>query len=261
MLKRLMLLFSSHTNDVGGIDVGQMPGLIILCASHVNNNARLQRLTCMLDSIKTQNHPVPLFISISVENEKLSESIMELIPKYPDFTFYMQEQKHSQFEHYALLVKSLLAESRDVQETWCIFTDDDDISHPTRTTEFCKHIMSVREAHMGIVMDTSVLTKWCYNGFDSPSVKHKSNEYITIACRLQMLQEFFRMATPKVLSNASCDLVFNVWCSQWKQRCFHSKQWLYEYTVRDGGNRETCWEAYAKGNCLSTEDLKCLSYE
>lgn len=216
----------------------------------------------MLKSIDNQQLQVPLFVSVSIANVALNNEILDIAKQYPNFTFFIQDKCFTQFEHYAFLAKAL---SYDSYKTWCLFTDDDDISNVNRTKVFMKHINTVKD-NIDIVRDTSVRTKYT-NHLETKGVDDESddaivqdfiqpaNEYIVNACKLAILQEFCRKASKStLLTMTGCDMIFGAWITTTKQNSatFHSDNWLYEYTIRPNTNRSI---ASSEGSLLIKVDF------
>ena len=222
-----------------------MASLIMLCGSHLNGYGRLTLFRKMLNSIDNQQFQVPLFVSVSVMNQELETEVLRIAKEYPNFTFFIQDIQFTQFEHYAFLAEAL---SYDPTTTWCMFTDDDDISNFNRTEVFMDHIKSVTD-DIEVVRDTSVRTKYT-NHLETKCVDDESddaiiqdfikptNEYIVNACKLAILQEFCRKASKStILTMTGCDMIFQVWVLWNKTKTFHSDNWLYEYTIRPNTSR------------------------
>ena len=211
----------------------------------MDSDERLSRFRKMLRSMKEQHLQVPLFISISMD-PPFENSIQDIVEKYSMFTFFIQNDKRSQFEHYSFLAETI--SSYDIENTWCIFTDDDDFSHPSRTSVFNDHLHNVDQCNIDVVYDTCVLTQFeDLNGTITSVRSSKSLEYVTIACKLRVLRDFLSKAKGN-LCKAGCDMVFSAYTScKTSYQSFHSDQWLYEYTVRPGCNRskaygdKICW--------------------
>lgn len=238
-----------------------MSSLICLCASHITGAKRLSNFRKMLKSIVSQKVQVPLFVSVSTSNDYLQQEVKSIAEEHPHFTFFIQDNKLTQFEHYAFLANAAL--SYDPQQTWCIFTDDDDVSHPSRTKVFLEHISSITD-DTEVVVDTAVYTKYAnvFNQEDDDDVddvivseffKPITTEYVIHACKLCVLQEFCNKASAPILAMAACDIVFTTWLSQGKTKNFHNKTWLYEYTIRPGTSRSIAF----KENLLNV-DFGCL---
>lgn len=222
-----------------------MASLICLCASHINGVKRLSNFRKMLKSMANQEAQVPLFVSVSTINDKVKHEVQSIAKEYPSFTFFIQDNKMTQFQHYAFLANVAL--SFDPKNTWCIFTDDDDVSHPSRAKVFLEHINSVTD-DTNVVIDTAVYTKYA-NMFNQESdddiddvivsefFKPTISEYVIHACELSVLQEFCRKAPPPILAMTGCDIVFTSWLGTGKKKTFHNDTWLYEYTIRPGTSR------------------------
>lgn len=212
-----------------------MASLIVLCASHIDSKKRMSLFRNMLKSMAEQTVNVPFFISISiVDDEKLKGDVQQVTKEYPEFAFFIQDEKLTQFQHYAFLADAL---SHDPSSTWCIFTDDDDICHYTRNDVFLKHIMMVSDVTQ-VVRDIAVHTEYEKNGKIMGQCYHTSNEYIVHACRFQVLQEFCKYARDeyKCITLIGCDMWFTAWMQQEQTVTFKNHQWLYKYTIRPQAN-------------------------
>lgn len=201
----------------------------MLCASHIDGRERMSRFRIMLKSIIDQVVKVPFFISVSTINDKIKNELLVIAKELKEFVFFIQDDKLTQFQHYAFLAQAAL--SYNPETTWCIFTDDDDVSHCTRNSVFLDYIVN-SPGDVLVVQDTAVYTQYetagtiCWNSYD------KSSEYITYACKLRVLQDFCKRASPKILGLVGCDMMFNVWMSMQPMMTFHHSHWLYKYTVR-----------------------------
>lgn len=246
-----------------------MASLIALCASHINGTKRLSDFQRMLQSMINQHFQVPLFVSISAATDELKDEVLNIAKDNPNFTFFIQDNKLSQFEHYAFLAQAL---SYDPQTTWCIFTDDDDISNVNRTQVFMKHINKVT-CDVGVVRDSAVWTKYTspfhnkddndnYNDVIVVDLFKPTSEYVVNACRLCILQAFCSRASlphSTIVTMAGCDMVFAAWIQGFKTRTFYNKTWLYEYTIRPGANRSIASKENLKSlDCSVLEDIQTV---
>jgi hypothetical protein len=206
-----------------------MASLIMLCASHIDSEARMSRFRIMLKSIVHQVVNVPLFISVSTNNETFKNELLVIAKEHTEFVFFIQDCRLSQFQHYAFLAQAAL--SHNPETTWCIFTDDDDVSHCTRSCVFLDHIVNSPD-NISVVRDTAVRTQYETKGKISGKSYHTSSEYITYACKLRVLQDYCQRASDAILSLVGCDMMFAVYMGMQPINTFHNSHWLYEYTVR-----------------------------
>lgn len=239
-----------------------MASLIALCASHINGRKRLSMFRNMLKSIDCQHFQAPLFVSVSTENDTMKNELLRIAKEYPNFAFFIQDEKFTQFQHYAFLAQAL---SYDPQKTWCMFTDDDDISNVNRTEVFMKHINSVADDIIEVVRDTAVRTRYT-DHLTEKDVNDESddvivqdfvkatNEYIVNACKLYVIQEFCRKAAKStLLTMTGCDMIFGAWITtSRKTKTFHHDTWLYEYTIRPKTSR---YIASGEGTLLGKVDF------
>jgi hypothetical protein len=118
--------------------------LIALCASYINTETRLEHMFVMLRSWINQEQQCSLCISVSIVDKHLREKFDMGIETFNQtyakkleqisLMIYISEEQQMQFQHYKYILEKLptLVEVNP----WVIFTDDDDIWHPTRTTVY-----------------------------------------------------------------------------------------------------------------------------
>lgn len=210
-----------------------MTSLIVLCASHIDSEKRLSRFRIMLKSISDQVAKVTLFVSVSTIDDKFENDLLVIAKEHKEFVFFIHDYRLTQFQHYAFLAQAAL--SYNPETTWCIFTDDDDVSHCTRSCVFIDHIANLPQ-NILVVQDIAVHTQYEANGKISGRSYDTSPEYITYACRLRVLQEFCQRASNTILSLVGCDMMFAVYMGMQPINTFHNSHWLYEYTVRPQEN-------------------------
>lgn len=122
------------TRPLTGIDfvAGAKPQrLVALYASHIANAHRLDYLRDMVESWRGQVHPVPLFMSISAIS-KYRQRVLDLVGAVPMLHVTVQPEHLTQGQHYKFLAH-LVSGQYDSQNTWTLFTDDDDIWHSQRS--------------------------------------------------------------------------------------------------------------------------------
>lgn len=116
--------------------------LIALCASYINTETRLEHMFVMLRSWIDQEQLCSMCISVSIVDKHLREKFDMGIEAFKQtyskklekisLMIFISEEQQMQFQHYKYILEKLpkLVEVNP----WVIFTDDDDIWHPTRTS-------------------------------------------------------------------------------------------------------------------------------
>ena len=181
--------------------------LIILLASHIECKKRLQFFVKMLSMINEQidyHEEIDLRVSLSHEPSFSRDEItfpVETISKNK-YKFYYQDSKLSQFEHYQFLVHSL--EKLDDNDTWILFSDDDDEWGENRLAAYHYMINSIPIDELNF---TSCI---CYTN-DSNTTKNASTyigSYVDYCIKLKYLRIFIDNCTFEQLQNKFCDCYF-----------------------------------------------------
>jgi len=124
--------------------------IIVLGASHMRSVARLASLeTCLTTVLAQEAQPSLILWSISCD-PSISSAVQERIHAWRDsgIEVMLQESKHSQLEHFAKLFAH-----GGIQEFACspipcfwVFSDDDDLWHPTRIGQYKSALSTELEA-------------------------------------------------------------------------------------------------------------------
>lgn len=129
--------------------------LVTLVASHISSPARADLLARQIYTVLRQSHATEVHVSVS---GPLAPGSLQTLPAY-DETDRLHVHAHgpetrlSQFEHYDYLCNYLLARDPQAAErTFCVFCDDDDVTHPERSLfyascpDLSQHAMLARDA-------------------------------------------------------------------------------------------------------------------
>jgi hypothetical protein len=168
--------------------------LVACCASHATM-PRLPRILKCLKSIAGQHVPVRTYWIWSAENKETADRVEQELKQIPVIISSFSQKKLSQFEHYQR------AELLLPQNTFVLFSDDDDVWSDRRTAEYSKALKGIGE--LGKVM----------SAIRCPLAKHGSDikecdEYWTLCVNKQVMSDFFNHVSSKVVSSPLCDLAF-----------------------------------------------------
>ncbi len=172
--------------------------MIALCASHVapNDYTRLEKLRKLLDSVSSQTVQIELYMSVSGLDDKI---VKELQARHAPWLHVTKRgcTQMSQFQHYKLLCEEV-SERFNSSNTWCMFTDDDDVWHARRAESYLEQI---RGSTGSVVV--------CIDGrMHNGRMLDKPIEYFDYATKLCEFEGFFAIATLDMLRLRGCDLMW-----------------------------------------------------
>ncbi len=130
--------------------------IIALCASYINTETRLNHMFVMLRSWINQEQQCALCLSTSIVDKDLREKFETGIETFKQahadklkevsLMIFVSEEQQMQFQHYKYILEKL---PKIVEiNPWVIFTDDDDIWHPTRTAVYAPCIKWLAEQQL-----------------------------------------------------------------------------------------------------------------
>jgi hypothetical protein len=198
--------------------------LIALCASHIDNDLRLQHLRWMLRSWSAQEHPVDLYLSVStdsigVDGNHLAESLQE---EYGTrLHVYLSNEKLSQFNHYHILAKVIPKKTR--RGAWVLFSDDDDLWHPKRSASYHSTLLTLRKQnklHNVAYISAPVrcdgpIGSNIEKTSDIDDVMHvkllstPDEDYVYLSCRFVHFSKFLEKCGEGLRKWEYCDLLFS----------------------------------------------------
>ena len=185
--------------------------IITLIASHIDSKERLNNFIKLLESIRNQTNcedlvdikkdEMDIRISLSHDLEIQEDNLIFLfniinpVENKNKFKFYLQNKQFSQFEHYKFLVNKLYnSPDLDENNTWILFSDDDDMWSQTRFGAYSQMINSVP------VEDYETTTAICY-----VDTQTKIKSYAAYCIKLKYLKIFFKYATKTQIKHKYCD--------------------------------------------------------
>lgn len=229
-----------------------MPPCVALCASHIDNPERLSLLKCSIDSMLNQVTRVPIWISISTPWESLDLSYQNI----PDFhLFFHSQKKMSQFEHFWFLVQQMESgvDGRiaplNLGETFFMFFDDDDFSHPERT----RFYLSANDQGQNSLLATDGILMM----YEPANTTHHSletchgepstngHEYFMYCVRGSMFRQFCEILIQfGLISNPICDVLLAsvLFSTKFLSRSCRPVEWIYAYSIRDEAKKNRARE-------------------
>lgn len=203
-----------------------MLSCVVLCASHVDSPERAQLLKRCVRSLTEQTHRIPIHVSVSgVDSIDLEGA-----------NVYVRGQKKlSQFEHYDFLAGKI----RNPDATFCLFTDDDDYSHPER----CRFYASCE--------DRGQISMLALDGTMMLSSQKiiDGREYFMFCVRASYLQNYCKaLKNHGVLKSSVCDVLFGslLMHSEHRSRSVKPCDWIYAYNDDPNKIREHETDEYER---------------
>lgn len=189
--------------------------LINMIASHLDCKERLSNFIKLLENIKQQVdffEKIELLVSIShyqsINREVLMKALSIMTQNF-SFQFYYHDQQMSQFQHYQYLLKILPIylqqdelSDQTLEETWILFSDDDDEWAENRLAIYYYLIHSIHEEELGIT--TSV----CYTHQKERKASNYIGRYTDYCVKLKYFKIFIDHATEEQLKHRYCQCYF-----------------------------------------------------
>lgn len=223
----------------------------VFCASHINTLERFECLKAMISSWINQTTRCKLYISISFDTHIQSQSaLLASLGEHELLCIFPQSTKLSQFEHYRFLT------TRMEEDTYILFTDDDDIWHKDRVFAFTEvykaihfesstNLLSVRipvylssdnKNNKLKVMTTCDIENAIKKG-DVALVESDNTaftEHWTYMVRLSTLCDFVMSCSDVILRHKYCDVLFIKFlrcCKGYQNAVVYTnkKTWMYYY--------------------------------
>jgi len=180
----------------------------IFIASHMKDETRLQFLLECLKSLIYQKLQIPIYLSISFENNDISNHFTNVINNIDFITncgflnICKRNEKTSQMHHYNLLSK----EYGNLHK-WVMFCDDDDSYHIDRTLQFAtiiEHSKKQLEKKSNMLYLAGV-----YESIDNKNHRTKRYEYWCYCVNMHILTQFMIIVEkyPSVLNDKCCDVL------------------------------------------------------
>lgn len=178
----------------------------IAIASHISNAKRIGYLFECLDSLVNQSVIIPVYLSISFENQDLNRMFgMEFMQRtylHNDALYlYVRDQKTSQMRHLDLLYQVIKEKYH-----WMMFCDDDDTYAENRVKAFLQLIQKYKDEFNTSNNDFVGIYESEYN----KDHRNKRHEYWCYCVKPTIFNRFMETVRqyPDVLDNTCCDVFF-----------------------------------------------------
>jgi len=228
--------------------------LISFCGSHINSEYRYYLLNNMIKSMIKQEYKIPFYISISYDNiyEYLINKLYIKYKNHNIIKIFIQSKQYSQFEHYLFLCLQISEIFHN--NTWILFNDDDDYSHPLRSKIYKKLLddnkidKTINSLYCPNVLkiDNNFQITNTYEYYKNNRNIIFSGEYYVYCTKLSVLKKFcYIMKSFKLLNTHLCDIVFGSILLNTESIIYkESKDWLYLYNNRSSSDNSRTSENY-----------------
>lgn len=178
----------------------------IAIASHISNAKRIGHLFECLDSLVNQTIVIPIYLSISFENQELNQMFgLELIKRtylHTDALYlYIRDKKTAQMRHLDLLYPVIKE-----KYNWMMFCDDDDTYVENRVEVY---LQLLQKYHMEVNMLNKDFVGIYESEYDKDH-RNKRHEYWCYCIKPTIFNLFMETIRqyPDVLDNTCCDVFF-----------------------------------------------------
>lgn len=225
----------------------------ILIASHISYEHRIPFLVECLESLVSQSLSVPIYVSMSFENEAIKEkTILNVqgntkIASCQFIVIVIQDQKTPQMKHFQYLLESI-----NYKHEWVMFCDDDDTYNEDRTLNFAYHIQTAKKNNP----PNSTLIG-LYEGTTEKTHREQRHEYWTYCVNKDILKLFYEKLSlyPRVLTDKCCDVLLAEFLRRSRPEYYfiQLKKSFYNYRVE---NNQTSITGYIQKNKINYETFK-----
>lgn len=195
----------------------QPPRIICMIASHISSEQRRTYFDELVPTILSQEM-TPHRSLISVSRGDGMEWPTRLVDlENAGWEVFRQPARRAQFSHYDFLCKTL-GDEKD-NNTWVIFSDDDDLWHTSRTKYYYGWINNLRNRYdenrvvsirpkwwaSGLTIEGKVIEKINYD----PEDHTRGNEYVHSCMKLTYFRRFMKHCPEEVKDHVFCDVLFS----------------------------------------------------
>lgn len=213
--------------------------LVNMCASHIDNKARLMCLDRQIKCLLNQSIRASIYISMSYEKDMYDDlnNLIESLKKEKELTIYVHHKTRlSQFQHYSYIINN----SSIHDDSWILFCDDDDICNTKRNEIYIEQIHKNKNEFIIIcdvgqlcILDSSVIemdesdVNNYYSNHHVECMTSKAIEHFMVICRSWIFKKYLYLIDDKMLRYTGCDLLWHSYLTSLPHESFESKSWIY----------------------------------
>jgi|UniRef100_A0A6C0IR18 hypothetical protein len=225
----------------------------VLVASHISYEHRIHFLVECLESLVGQSLSIPIYVSMSFENEEIKEktilnvSASEKIINCQFIIIVMQESKTPQMKHFEHLLNAI-----EYKHEWIMFCDDDDTYQEDRVLNFAYHIQKAKQEEQPNCKLIGV-----YEGVSDKSHREKREEYWSYCVHKDTVKKFYTSLDKydTIIANKCCDVLFAEYLRRSSPVYYfiQLKKSFYNYRIEDNQNSIT---GYIQNNRIMYENFQ-----
>ena len=196
----------------------------IAIASHIREISRVSFLLETLTSLVNQSIKIPIYLSISFDNDAISTECLRMIKTNKEIemnnnmlNIKVQKEITPQMRHYLLLLPEL-----EIKHKWIMFCDDDDKYNINRVETIINTINAMEDI---VNKDESIKSNLAgiYENVSKKPHTVQRHEYWCYCVQIKLLKEFMDSIKliPEVVNDRCCDVLF----AEYLRR--KSSKWVY----------------------------------
>ena len=218
-----------------------IPSFCIAIASHLSNPKRIFYLLECLGSLLKQTTVIPIYLSISFENDDIKTSLLEGLGNngyinHPLIHILVQSDKTPQMRHF-LSILDVLSMKRE--HKWIMFCDDDDTYDPIRVENLIKSIYIIQQQ----VTDPTKIFAGLYESHCEKDHREHRHEYWCYCVHKPIMDRFYAaiMDHPDIIDNKCCDVLFGEYLRRLSPDHFFGRldMRLYQYRITENQDSVT----------------------
>lgn len=180
----------------------------IFIASHMSKPHRIIYLIECLKSLISQTMPIPIYLSISFENNDVENLCKN---EFNNHTFIIncgflnvcvRPEKHSQMKHFQLLSNEIGSAHK-----WVMFSDDDDTYEPNRTLHFAQYLINAQNQ---LTNNNELHLAGLYESTFNKTHREHRHEYWCYCVNIDIIRNFMHIVNKysNVIDDKCCDVLF-----------------------------------------------------
>ena len=211
----------------------------IAIASHISNPKRITYLMDCLGSLLQQTIVIPIYLSISFENETskhifIGELEANSFQYSPYLNIAFQENKTPQMRHFQVLFQTM-----KIDHNWIMFCDDDDTYDPSRVENLIKSIYTIQDQ----CNDPGKKLAGLYESHCNKDHREHRHEYWCYCVNKSIMERFYSALGeyPDIIDNKCCDVLFGEYMRRLGANHFFGRldMRLYNYRVTENQDSVT----------------------
>ena len=211
----------------------------IAIASHMSNPKRISYLLECFDSLLKQTIVIPIYLSISFENDDIKTSFIEGhgnmgFINHPSIHMLVQSNKTPQMRHFLSIIDVMKPEHK-----WIMFCDDDDTYDPIRVENLIKSIYIIKQQ----ITDPTKIFAGLYESHCEKDHREHRHEYWCYCVDKSIIERFYAaiMDHPDIIDNKCCDVLFGEYLRRLSPEHFFGRldMRLYQYRVTENQDSVT----------------------